>query len=61
MQTCDPLSRLESRVIQAQILQILILLSRILTLSTQSSDGGRCWVQMWEQPVIGPLTYAVEM
>lgn len=50
MQTCDPLSQLKSQVIQTQILQILILLSQILTLCTQNSEGCRCWVQMWEQP-----------
>lgn len=41
MQTCDPLSPLESRVLQTWILQVLILLSHILTPSTQSSEGGR--------------------
>lgn len=41
MQTCDPLSQLESQVIQTQILRILISLSQILTLCTQSSEGGQ--------------------
>lgn len=41
MQTCDPLSQLESQVLQTQILQILIHLSQILILFTQSSEGGQ--------------------
>lgn len=40
MQTCDPLSLLESRVFQTQILQILIL-NQIPSLSTQSSERGQ--------------------
>lgn len=39
MQTCDPLSQLEP-----QTLQILIILSHMLILHTQSSRGARCWV-----------------
>lgn len=41
MQTCDPLSQLESPVLQTQILQSLILLNQIPTLSTQSSEEAR--------------------
>lgn len=40
MQTCDPLSQLESQVLQTQILQILIL-NQIPALSTQSSEVGQ--------------------
>lgn len=41
MQTCDPLSQLESPVLQTQILQSLILLNQIPTLYTQSSEEAR--------------------
>lgn len=40
MQTCDPLSQLESQVPQTQILRILIL-NQIPALSTQSSEVGQ--------------------
>lgn len=61
MQTCDPLSQLESQVLQTQILQILIHLSQILILSTQSSEGGQTLGTDMGTASHRTSTYAVEI